>query len=118
MQVSEAAEAFFLYARVDRMYALETQTKIRDCFRSWILPKFGARQVESLSVMDVLEFRRAMMDRRLSIARQYSLLVVLKLFLKFCRSVLKLAALDPAELRLPRRPRHRVEFLTDEEVNR
>ena len=63
MQVSEAAEAFFLYARVDRMYAPETQTKIKDCFRSWILPKFGGRQVETLSVMDVLEFRRAMMDR-------------------------------------------------------
>jgi integrase/recombinase XerD len=118
MQTSHAAEAFFTYARVDRMYAAETQTKIKDCFRSWILPAFGAREVESLAIMDILEFRRAMVDRRLSISRQYSLLVVLKLFLNFCRSVLKLAVMDAAEIRLPRRPQRRVEFLTDEEVNR
>jgi len=118
MQTSHAAQAFFTYARVDRMYAAETQTKIKDCFRSWILPAFGAIEVESLSVMDILEFRRAMVDRRLSIARQYSLLVFLKLFLKFCNSVLKLTVMDPGEIRLPRRPQRRVEFLTDEEVNR
>src|ERR1022692_3377016 len=96
MQTPHAAEAFFTYARVDRMYAAETQTKI----------------------MDILEFRRAIVDRRLSIARQYSLLVVLKLFLKFCKTVLKLTVMDAAEIRLPRRPQRRVEFLTDEEVNR
>ena len=116
MQTSHAAEAFFTYARVDRMYAAETQIKIKDCFRSWILPAFGAREVESLSVMDILEFRRAMVDRPLSIARQYSLLVFLKLFLKFCNSFLKLSVMDPGEIRLPRRPQRRVEFLTDEEV--
>src|ERR1017187_7694555 len=106
MQTPHAAEAFFTYARVDRMYAAETQTKIKDCFRSWILPVFGAREVESLSIMDILEFRRAIVDRRLSIARQYSLLVVLKLFLKFCKTFLKLTVMDA------------VEILTDEEVNR
>src|ERR1022692_2313534 len=116
MQTSHAAEAFFTYARVDRMYAAETQIKIKDCFRSWILPAFGAREVESLSVMDILKFRRAMVDRPLSIARQYSLLVFLKLFLKFCNSFLKLSVMDPGEIRLPRRPQRRVEFLTDEEV--
>ena len=112
MQTSEAADGFFTYARVDRMYAVETQTKIKDCFRSWILPAFGTRDVESLSVMDVLELRRAMVDRKLSIARQYSLLVVLKLFLKFCKQVLSLPVLDAAEIRLPRRPVRRVEYLT------
>ena len=116
MQTSHAAQAFFTYARVDRMYAAETQIKIKDCFHSWIIPAFGAREVESLAIMDILEFRRAMVDHGLGIARQYSLLVFLKLFLKFCNAVLKLTVMDPAEIRLPRRPQRRVEFLTDEEV--
>jgi len=113
MLVADAAGAFITYARVDRMYAPETQLKIKDCFRAWLLPLFGAREAESLTALDVLELRRAMTDRALSAARQYSVVVFLKLFLKFCRAVLKLQAMDPAELRLPRRTQGRVEYLTN-----
>ncbi len=94
------------------MYASETIAKFRECLRSWILPQLGEREVASLTRIDILSFRRAMAGRNLSIARQYSLLVVLKLLLRFCRTTLKLDTLDPAEIKLPRRPYRRVEFLT------
>jgi integrase/recombinase XerD len=118
MIFQEAAGAFITYARVDRMYALETQTKIRDCLQSWLLAIFGTLELSGLSVLEILDFRRLMVEKQLSVARQYSLLVVLKIFLKFCRTVLKCRTLDPAEIRLPRRPYRRVEFLTDQEVQR
>jgi site-specific recombinase XerD len=117
MLISDAAGAFITYARVDRMYAPETQLKIKDCFRAWLLPLFGAREVESLTALDVLELRRIMTDRALSVARQYSVVVFLKLFLKFCRVVLKLKVLDPTEVRLPRRTHNRVEYLTNQEAD-
>lgn len=118
MKVHLAAESFFLYGQVERLYARETQAKFRDCFQSWILPVFGERELIDIGLMDILEFRRKMIEHRLGISRQYSLLVVLKLFFRFCRVVLKLETLDPAELKLPKRPYRRVEFLTASEIQK
>jgi len=39
-----------------------------------------------------------MVDRNLSVARQYSIIMFIKSFLKFCRSTLGLSCLDPAEV--------------------
>jgi site-specific recombinase XerD len=41
----------------------------------------------------------------------------LRSFLKFCREILRLAALDPRQVRVPRIPRRDVVFLTKEEVD-
>lgn len=118
MVFRQAANLFFVYGRVERMYAPETQLKILECFHSWLLRVFAERDVESLSVLDVLELRRLMTERELSVARQYNVLTILKVFLNFCRTVLKLHCLDPAEIRLPRRVYRKVEYLTDEEIHR
>lgn len=58
-----------------------------------------------------------MMDRQLSVA-QYSIVMCLKSFLKFCRSVLAVTCLDPSELQLPKRRAPNVEFLTNEEIQK
>ena len=94
---------FLVYGRVERQYALETQLKHRDCFASWILPTFGDREIESLVRFDILLMRDRMTERNLSSARQSSILATLKAFLGFCRTVLKIVCMDPAEIRLPRR---------------
>jgi len=57
-----------------------------------------------------------MAAKNLSIARQYSLLMTLKLFLKFCRTVLEVDCLDPAVIKLPRRKNPKVEYLTNAEI--
>ena len=68
--------------------------------------------------MSVLELRQAMVDRHLSVARQYSVIMFLKSFLKFCRSTLALPCLDSAEVKLPKRPAPHVEYLTNGEIQR
>src|ERR1019366_8646106 len=103
MQISQAMNHFLVYGRAERQYAFETQMKHRDCFASWILPSFGDREVESLIRFDVLHMRDRMTERQLSAARQSSVLATLKVFLGFCRTVLKIDCMDPAEVRLPRR---------------
>ena len=57
------------------------------------------------------------MDQRgCSEARVAAILNALRSFLKFCREVLRLAALDPRQIRVPRIPRRDVVYLTKEEV--
>jgi len=59
--------------------------------------------VESLIRLDLVQMRDRMLERQLSVARQSSILATMKAFLGFCRTVLKIECMDPAEIRLPRR---------------
>src|SRR5579884_1071849 len=119
MKISEAYNLFLGYGRGERNYARETLVKLKDCFRSRILPILGDLDIEHLTRMEVLKLRNAMIDRGLSVARQYSVLMALKVFCKFCRGVLKMACLDPdREIQLPQRPKPFVHYLTNDEVQR
>lgn len=118
MKTQEAYKLFMEYGRAERCYARETLGKLRDCFASWILPSFQDREVEDISRIDVLRFRSQMVERGIGANRQYSLLMALKLFLKFCRQVVRVNCLDPHEIQLPPRPKPHVQYLTNEEIKR
>lgn len=114
--VNTAVHPFLVHCRVDKQYAPETQSKFKECFDSWLLRQFGVLTIADIKPIHVLQFREAMAARQLSIARQYSLLMTLKLFLKFCQQVLEVPCMDPALIRLPRRPVPKVEYLTNPEI--
>lgn len=119
MKLEEAYPIFISHGRAERQYAEETLTKLKDCFASWILPQLGGSDLGSLSRLDILSFRSRLIAANLGINRQYSVLMTLKLFLKFCRRVLKLTCIDPdAEIPLPKRPQPYVHYLTNDEVER
>lgn len=111
-----AASAFFTHCHVERQYAEQSLAKIKECYTSWLLRFFNSLPVSSLRPLHVLAFRRAMESRGLSVARQYSLLMTLKLFLRFCRDVLEVPCMDPGQIRLPRRVTPRVSYLTNAEI--
>jgi integrase/recombinase XerD len=116
MRVFEAVEPFLLYCQVERQYSPESQQKMKEAFNSWLLRSFGRLEIASIRSMHILAFRQAMASKGLSIARQYGLLMVLKLFLKFCRTVLELNCLDPSTIKLPTRKAPNVEYLTNSEI--
>jgi len=116
LRISGVLEPFLLYCRVEKQYSLESQQKTKEAFDSWLLRYFGEIELSALKPMHVLSFRQAMAEKNLSIARQYSLLMVLKLFLKFCRTVLEIDCLDPLTIKLPRRQRPNVQYLTNTEI--
>jgi integrase/recombinase XerD len=119
MKLEEAYPLFLTHGRAERQYAAETLTKLRDCFAAWILPQLGNSELEGLSRLDILRFRSALVDANLGTNRRYSVLMALKLFLKFCRQVLKLNCPDPdTEVKLPQRPKPHVHCVTNEEVQR
>jgi integrase/recombinase XerD len=115
-EVAHFVESFYIHCRVEKQYAPESQAKVKECFDSWLLKHFGHFKLEEIKPSHLLQFRESMAARNLSIARQYSLLMTLKLFLKFCRSVLEMPCLDPDAIRLPRRAVPKVEYLTNQEI--
>jgi integrase/recombinase XerD len=116
MNFDEAFGPFILHGQVERGYSPQTLDKFRECFRSWILRRLGHLPIEQVNYLSLLEFRKSMADAELSVDRQYSILMVLKLLFRFCRERLRLSCFDPAEISLPRRVFKRVEYLTDQEV--
>jgi site-specific recombinase XerD len=116
MTVQEAYPLFMAHGRAERQYAKQTLWKHKECFQSWLLPHLGLHPVAEVSRIDILAFRGKMTDAKLSANRQYSILMTLKLFLKFCQKGLRLNGLDPNEIRLPKRPKPYVQYLTNEEV--
>ena len=118
MTFAQAVEPYINFCVAERQVAPSTVAKYRDCFKSWLLPWAGSRELASVTPVDVLGLRRSMVDRQLSIARQYSIIICLKSFLKFARSTLGINCLDPAQLALPRRPIPNVIYLTNEEIQR
>ena len=119
MTIQEAYPLFLAHGRAERQYAKETLVKVRDCFNSWILPCMGDRKLEDLSRSDLITLRSEMIDNKLGVNRQYSILMTVKTFLKFVRQVLKIDTLNPdTEIRLPRRPKPHVIYLNNEEIER
>lgn len=82
----------------------------------WVIRYIGDIPVDSIHSGHILEMRRRMDERGLSEARMASILNSLRSLLKFSRQVLRLEALDPRYVRIPRVPRRDVLFLTKEEV--
>ena len=103
MKIFEATEPFFAWASSERQYAEQTVAKLRDCFAAWILPHFGHFELEQINREQILGLRQRLVNRKLSIYRQHSILYALKQFLGFCRSVLHSQTLDPAEIKLPKK---------------
>src|SRR6266481_970295 len=118
MKVYEASESFFFWAENERQYAKQSVAKHRDCFAAWILPRIGSVELEQLEWRDVMELRQAMLRRKLSVARQSSVLSTLKVFLGFCRTTLHIDAMNPAEVTIPKKPRPNPEALDEEERQR
>jgi integrase/recombinase XerD len=116
--MTEAYNQFMTYGRGEKNYAKESLVKHRDCFRSWLLPVLGYGELENIAQTEIAKLQADMVGRGLSVARRYSVLMTLKVFLKFCREVLKISCMDPGEVRLPKRPAPFVQYLTNQEVER
>lgn len=118
MTISEAIEPFIEYCRSVRHASPATIGKYRDTFKCWIIPYFGYKDLLQLNAMDILKLRSVMYNKPVSVSRQYSVVMSLKLLLGFSRNMLNIECMDPAKVPLPRRPEPHVDYLTDEEINR
>src|SRR6185436_5219832 len=107
--VSDAYGHYLKHCHSERHVSPASLNKYRDCFDSWLSPWFGQQSVEKISRLQVMDMRQSMMDKNLSVSRQYGVVMCLKSFLKFCREGLGVACLDPAAISLPKRQAPQVE---------
>ena len=84
---------------------------------NWVMRDVGDLPVATLNVAHVLSLRRKMDQRGCGEVRVAAVLNALRSFLRFCREVLRVAALDPRQIRVPRIARRDVLYLTKEEVD-
>src|ERR1019366_8831908 len=63
MLFAVASEPFLIHCQVERQYSTESLGKMRECLRSWLLPRFGSFAVADLRPVHVLAFRAAMAAR-------------------------------------------------------
>jgi site-specific recombinase XerD len=116
MLLKTLVQPYLTFCKAERNNADQTLEKYKECFRTWIVPQLGNKDVEAINRLETLGLRQVMVAKSLSIARQYGVLIVLKSFLKFCNHVLKLDVIDPTEIPLPNRGRPKVVALTNTEV--
>jgi integrase/recombinase XerD len=118
MQTNRAFDSFITYCQVERHCEPSTVSKYRDCFNTWLLPWLGKVEVSEITKVAILQVRQAMVEKELSIARQYSVIMCLKSLVKFCRTTLNLVVIDPSEIKLPSRKAPQVEYLNSIEIQR
>ena len=118
MQLSQAVEPYLTYCQVEKLNSPQTVWKYKECFKSWILPHLGQNILENLNTIEIMAFKKAMVDKGLSPSRQYSIIITLKTFLRFCIEFLKIKTLDPKEVRLPDRGKPHVLVLSPEEIQK
>jgi integrase/recombinase XerD len=118
MLIRECTSLYLDYCLQVKLVQPSTAQKYRDCLETWIVPALGDKDVSRLKRVDVGALRAQMFSRRLSIARTYSVLMVLKGFLLYIKDVLKTTTLDPGEVEVPDRGRPHVVYLTDLELDK
>jgi hypothetical protein len=104
---------FLEWARHEMQRPASTVARYREA-PNWVIRDVGDLPVAGLNVAHILSSRRKMDQRGCGEARAAAVLNALRSFLRFCRDVLKLAALDPRHVRVPRIPRRDVVYLTKE----
>src|ERR1019366_4914204 len=117
IKVSELAPTFLAYCQIEAGFAPETIIKYQDCLRQ-LARLMDDPQISSINRDAVLSLKASLLARGLGVSRQTSILMTLKRLLRYCREERRLEALDPEEIRAPRRLRREVLFLTSDEVAR
>ncbi|MCU1284075.1 MAG: xerD [Acidobacteriales bacterium] len=116
--LSQVSTDFLEYARVMLGYVPQSIIKYRDCLRQ-IEKVFGSRQISTFNNQDLFALRHYMLGKQHSASRQTNIMFALKRLLQYIRDERKdRLAIDPEEIRPPKRPRREVVFLTADEVER
>lgn len=108
---------FLQYARYDLALSPETIRKYQDCLK-WVVRDLDDMLVGKIGLQHILILKQKIMERGVSDARASSILFALKSFLRYCREVLEMPALDPKKIKPPKRRRRDVIYLTNEEIER
>jgi site-specific recombinase XerD len=116
-RLSEAARRFLDYARIELQFSPQTLERYEYCYRR-LRRSFGDRLVTDITAEDVTALKSQMLVQGNGVCWQIVMLAATKRMLMFCADQLQLPVLDPNAVKIPKRPRREVVFLTADEVDR
>lgn len=108
-RISEAAAQFLEYARVELQFGAQTLEKYEYCLRR-LARTLDDISVTEITAADITGIKSEMLGRGNGVCWQIVTLASIKRLLLFCRDQLRLQALDPAAVTIPKRPRRRSGF--------
>lgn len=114
-KISALIEGFLEYARYELNFSPRTIFKYKESL-GWFIRDIGDKDIGDLTVQDFVRLKKLMMERGVGRARIASVVFATKSFLAYCRTFLKLPALDPKQIRPPKIVRREVIFLNKEEI--
>ncbi len=114
-RMSTLIAGFLEYAQYELNFSPKSVIKYMDSL-GWFIRDIGDKDIEDLTVQDFVRLKRLMMERGVGQSRIASVVFATKSFLTYCRNFLKLTALDPKQIRPPRRVKREVIFLNKEEI--
>ena len=117
MPLSAAASRFIEYARVELQFRHQTLEKYEYCLKR-IVQILGDKPIAEFRAEDVTRLKSQMLANGNGVCWQVCMLATVKRLLLYCREVLGAAVLDPETVKIPKRPRREVVYLTADEVDR
>ncbi|OLD57371.1 MAG: hypothetical protein AUI54_02950 [Acidobacteria bacterium 13_1_40CM_2_56_5] len=109
---------FITYMKVERQFSPATISKYRDNIQ-WFVREFGDRRAGDLALTDFISLKeRLAADDGRREGRVSSIICAVKCILAYARDVHHARVFDLSAIRLPRKRRQPVVYLTDEELTR
>ena len=116
-RISEVAQPFLDYVRVELQFRPQTLEKYEYCLRR-IGVLLANHSVSEISAADITKLKSSMLARGNGVCWQVCMLATLKRLIAYCRDQLGLSVMDPETIIIPKRPRREVLYLTSAEVER
>src|SRR5438132_264511 len=115
--VSEMLPAFLDHLRVEDHRTPTTLIRYQSHIQKFITA-VGDCPITHISSENLSLFKRRLLDESLAPATMAAMLSGLRSFLRYCKEVRGFQVYDPEKVRRPKIPKHEVEYLTKEEVQR
>jgi integrase/recombinase XerD len=114
-KISTLIDGFLEYSQYELNFSPKTISKYQESL-GWFVRDIGDKEINELTVQDFVRLKKLMIGRGVGQSRIASVVFATKSFLNYCRNFLKLSALDPKQIRPPKRVKREVIFLTKEEI--
>src|SRR5262249_54299500 len=115
--VSEMLPAFLDHLRIEDHRTPNTLVRYEAHIQKFIT-RVGDCSIIDISSEHLSLYKRRLMDASLALATMAAMLSGLRSFLRYCKDVRGFPVYDPEKVRRPKIPKHDVEYLTKEEVQR
>lgn len=113
MLISEVWGEFVQYKLLEEGRSEDTILKYHDCIKRFIGLE-GDLEITEIRKEHLLDMRMKL--KKLSVARVSSIIFCVRSLLRYCREEKEMSVIDPSLIKLPRRTRKEIIYLTNDEV--